>query len=159
MCILLRNLRGFTGWPPEWRACSGQPLQAIHRVSFMKRPFLVPMQRRIAVALAAACCTAPCLAAGKDCEQLLAEVARRYEAGGIAAPDLQLLPGSAATNGKVVGSCELGTRKLVYGGAKGTPPSPASSPARAAKPAGTGAPVLTECKDGTVSMGGSCKGK
>jgi hypothetical protein len=112
---------------------------------------------RVAVALAAACCATPGFSAGKDCEQLRSEVARRYEAGGIASPELQLLPQSAPTTGKVVGACELGSKKLVYVGAKGTP-APGPSPAGAKAP-GTGAPVLTECKDGTVSMGGSCKGK
>ena len=112
----------------------------------------------MAAAVTVACCTAPCLAAGKDCEQLRSEVVRRYEAGGIVAPEVQLLPSSAATSGKVVGTCELGSRKLVYvGGGKGTPSS-ASSPAGAKSPR-AGAPVLTECKDGSVSMGGSCKGK
>ena len=115
------------------------------------------MHKRVALPLVAACCIAPCLAAGKDCEQLRSEVVRRYEAGGIVSPDVQLLPSSAATSGKVVGSCELGSRKLVYLGGKGTV-SPASAPA-GAKASGAGAPVLTECKDGTVSIGGSCKGK
>jgi hypothetical protein len=125
----------------------------------MQHPSLVLTQTRIAFALVAACCTVPCLAAGKDCEQLRSEVVRRYEAGGIAAPEVQLLPSSAATSGKVVGTCELGSRKLVYQGGKGTPfPAPASSPA-GAKPPRAAAPVLTECKDGSVSMGGSCKGR
>ena len=123
----------------------------------MQHPSFVPTSARLAVALAAACCAAPSFAAGKDCEQLRSEVVHRYESGGIASPDIQLLPSSAAASGKVVGTCALGTKKLVYAGAKGAPSS-ASSPA-SARPPGAGAPVLTECKDGTVSMGGSCKGK
>ncbi len=121
----------------------------------MLQPSFLRSRLRVVVALAAACCAASGLAAGKDCEQLRSEVARRYEAGGIASPELQLLPSSAAASGKVVGTCELGSKKLVYGGAKGTS---ASSPTSAKSP-GAGAPLLTECKDGTVSMGGSCKGK
>jgi hypothetical protein len=119
-------------------------------------PFLLT-QTRVAVTLAAACCATPGFSAGKDCEQLRAEVSRRYEAGGIASPELRLLPSSAASSGKVVGSCELGSKKLVYIGALGAPasaPSPASGRA-----SGASVPVLTECKDGTVSMGGSCKSK
>jgi hypothetical protein len=123
----------------------------------MQHPFFVLTPKRLAVALAAACCAAPCFAAAKDCEQLRSEVARRYEAGGIASPEIQVLPSSAATSGKVVGSCERGTKKLVYPGAKG-PSASASSPA-SAQPSRVAAPVLTECKDGTVSMGGSCKGR
>jgi hypothetical protein len=123
----------------------------------MQHPSFVLTPARLAVALAAACCTAPSFAAGKDCEQLRSEVVRRYEAGGIASPEIQLLPSSAATSGKVVGSCELGTKKLVYAGAKGVS-APASSLV-SAKPPDARAPVLTECKDGTVSMGGSCKGR
>ena len=120
-------------------------------------PFLLT-PARIVVAVAAAC-AAQCFAAGKDCEQLRAEVMRRYEAGGIVSPEIQLLPSSAATSGKVVGSCDLGGRKLVYlGGQRGRPSLPASAPTGARQP-GAAAPVLTECKDGTVSMGGSCKAK
>jgi hypothetical protein len=127
------------------------------RASSMQDLSLLLTPMRTAVALAAACCATPCLSAGKDCEQLRTEVLRRYEAGGIASPDLQLLSASAATNGKVVGTCELGSRKLVHVGAKGTPsPAPAVASTRSSAAA---APVLTECKDGTVSMGGSCKGK
>ena len=123
----------------------------------MLPPSLVSPPACLALALVAACGAAPSFAAGKDCEQLRAEVVRRYEAGGIASPDVQLVPSSAATSGKVVGTCELGSKKLVYAAAQ--PASrPAPSPA-GAKPAATGAPILTECKDGTVSMGGSCKGK
>lgn len=122
----------------------------------MQASSLLPPSALMAFVLAAACGAAPCLAAGKDCEQLRSEVARRYEAGGIASPALQLLPSSAPTSGKVVGVCELGSRKLVYLEAKGTP-SPAPAPTGAKAP-GAAAPVLTECKDGTVSMGGSCKG-
>jgi hypothetical protein len=123
----------------------------------MQHPPLVLTPTRLAVALVAACCATPCFAAGKDCEQLRSEVVRRYEAGGIASPEIQLLAGSAATSGKVVGNCELGTKKLVYVGSKAGPSS-ASSPMNAKSPRAN-APVLTECKDGTVSMGGSCKGK
>jgi hypothetical protein len=123
----------------------------------MQHPPLVLTPTRLAVALVAACCATPCFAAGKDCEQLRSEVVRRYEAGGIASPEIQLLASSAATSGKVVGSCELGTKKLVHVGAKAGPSS-ASSPMNA-KSSRASAPVLTECKDGTVSMGGSCKGK
>ena len=118
---------------------------------------LAPM--RMALALAAMFGALPCFAVGKDCQQLRAEVARKYQAGGIASPELQLLPSSAATSGKVIGNCELGTKKLVYIGANGTPsPSSPSVSVKASVP-GAGAPVLTECKDGSVSMGGSCKGK
>jgi hypothetical protein len=123
----------------------------------MQHPFFVLTQARFALLLAVACGVAPCFAAGKDCEQLRSEVMRRYEAGGIVAPELQLLPSSAATTGKVVGSCDLGSKKLVYLAAKEMS-SPASAPARA-KASAAGMPVLTECKDGTVSMGGSCKGR
>ncbi len=123
----------------------------------MQQPSSLSPLVRLAAGLAAACCAAPCLAAGKDCEQLRSEVVRRYQGGGIASPEVQLLPSSAATSGKVVGSCELGSKKLVYLDAKGTP-VPASPPV-AVRPSPPAAPLLTECKDGTVSMGGSCKGK
>ena len=160
--------QGLICWIPAWTAADGCQNQCFllsrdrgqpsGRHSMQHASFLLT-PARIVLAVVAASCAAPCFAAGKDCEQLRAEVMRRYEAGGIVSPALQLLPSSAATSGKVVGSCDLGSRKLVYlGGQGGHPSLPASAPTSARQP-GAAAPVLTECKDGTVSMGGSCKAK
>jgi len=99
----------------------------------------------------------PSFAQGKSCEQLRAEVARKYEGGGIATPELQILAASAPSPGKVVGSCEMGSKKIVYLGSKGMAGGGSAAAPAGAKPADTRPPLLTECKDGSVSMGGSCK--
>jgi hypothetical protein len=54
----------------------------------------------------------------------------------------------------VVGSCELGSKKIVYQREVGSAP-PGAGPAPARSP--EDADILTECKDGTVSVGGDCK--
>jgi hypothetical protein len=60
-----------------------------------------------------------------------------------------------------VGSCGKGTKKIMYTqGLVATNVTPAAAvPAtQATAPAKkTAEPILTECKDGTVSVGGSCK--
>jgi hypothetical protein len=63
-----------------------------------------------------------------------------------------LVDQNESANGQVVGSCELGTKKVVYLKDAGAALAPASAPTPA--PAqGTDEPMLTECKDGTVTMG------
>jgi len=53
-----------------------------------------------------------------------------------------------------VGSCELGTRKIVYQ-REGAESAPAAVPAPSRSPEDDD--ILTECKDGTVSVGGDCR--
>jgi len=54
-------------------------------------------------------------AAGKDCNELKMEIAAKIEANGVKSYDLTILKNDEVkTEDKVVGSCEGGTKKIVY---------------------------------------------
>lgn len=82
--------------------------------------------------------------AAESCEALQARIDAKIRASGVRAFTLRSVPADAKVEGKVVGSCELGTRKIVYA-QTGAPPRPDKDA------------ILTECKDGTVSVGGDCR--
>jgi Protein of unknown function (DUF1161) len=96
----------------------------------------------------------PTLAAADNCEALRAQIEAKIQAAGVSEFAVTVVPADApasAVRGQVVGSCAQGANKIVY-----TRSGAASSAAPAArKPAAK--PVLTECKDGSVSTTGSCK--
>lgn len=100
---------------------------------------------RTALALSAALLglSAPAGAA-ETCETIQARIDAKIRASGVQAFTLRTVDAAAKVDGKVVGSCDLGTKKIVY--AQG---SAASRPDKEA--------ILTECKDGSVSMGGDCR--
>lgn len=79
-----------------------------------------------------------------SCESLRAQIDAKVRASGASGYTIAIVPADAKAAGKVVGQCELGTKKIVY-------------MTGAAASAPRDAPVLTECKDGTVTLGGDCK--
>jgi hypothetical protein len=61
---------------------------------------------------------------GKACEELKSEIAAKLDAKGVKGYSLDIVAKDAdVTDGKVVGTCEGGTKKIVYkkGGASATP--------------------------------------
>ncbi|KJZ48281.1 DUF1161 domain-containing protein [Pseudomonas fluorescens] len=54
------------------------------------------------------------LAQGKSCEDLKAEIAAKLDAKGIAGYSLEIVDKGAADGGKVVGTCEKGSKVIVY---------------------------------------------
>lgn len=54
--------------------------------------------------------------AGKTCEDLKADIAKKIEANGVKTYTLEIVAAdkAAETEGKVVGSCEGGAKKIVY---------------------------------------------
>jgi hypothetical protein len=54
------------------------------------------------------------LAAGKPCEELKSEIAAKIDAKGASGYSLEVLDKGAAADGDVVGSCEGGTKEIVY---------------------------------------------
>lgn len=54
------------------------------------------------------------LAAGKPCDELKSEIAAKIDANGVSSYSLEIIEKGAAASGKVVGSCEGGTREIVY---------------------------------------------
>lgn len=52
--------------------------------------------------------------AAKPCEELKSEITAKIEAKGVKGYSLEIVPASEAGDKKVVGSCEAGTKKIVY---------------------------------------------
>jgi len=121
------------------------------------KPFRLAMLPAV-LALAGAAGTA---LAAEDCEALRTRIESKIAASGVARFTVTVIDANASANGQVVGSCELGTKKVVYLKDAGAAPAPApaSIPASAPTPPATAAaqgadePMITECKDGTVTMG------
>ena len=93
--------------------------------------------------LALAIAFMPTVGMANNCEAIQQQIEARIKASGATGWTLTTVPVDAQLPGKVVGQCDLGRRKIVY--QTGT-----SAAARAE------APILTECKDGSVSLGGDC---
>jgi len=93
-------------------------------------------------------------AAAENCEALRTQIESKIAAAGVTRFTVTTIDANAQASGQVVGSCELGSKKIVYQ-REGVPtPDPASS---GAAPRAGDESILTECKDGTVSVGGDCK--
>jgi hypothetical protein len=88
----------------------------------------------------------------ESCDALRTQIESKIATAGVERFTVTVVDAAAQANGQVVGSCELGSKKIVYekdaGPDRGTATMP--SPPRDAT-------MLTECKDGTVSRGGDCK--
>ena len=54
------------------------------------------------------------LADGKPCEELKAEIAAKLDAKGVSGYSLEIVEKGSAADGQVVGSCEKGTKVIVY---------------------------------------------
>jgi hypothetical protein len=85
-----------------------------------------------------------------SCEVLSAQIESKIKAEGINTFALQTVDKDAAVDGKAVGTCGQGTKKIVYKkGEAGTALSP--------PPKSNGNLVVTECKDGSLAHNGKCK--
>ena len=73
-----------------------------------------------------------CAQGAKPCEELKAEIAKKLEANGVKSYTLEIVPSEKAegVEGKVVGGCEGGTKKIVYRRGEGSPQKPAAEPAK-----------------------------
>ena len=54
------------------------------------------------------------MAAGKPCEELKSEIAAKIDAKGASGYSLEVVDKGASTDAKVVGTCEGGTKEIVY---------------------------------------------
>lgn len=80
------------------------------------------------------------------CDELQAQIEAKLRAGGLKQVTVQTVEAASSAPGRVVGTCDRGARKILYRtGDAGSAPAPTRN-----------APILTECKDGSVSMGGTC---
>ncbi len=53
-------------------------------------------------------------AQGKSCDELKAEISAKLDAKGVSNYTLEIVDKGAAADGKVVGTCEKGSRQIVY---------------------------------------------
>jgi len=92
-------------------------------------------------------------ASGADnCDAIRAQIEARIKAGGVANFTLTTVDTAASGAGKLVGTCALGSKKILY------VPAPGAAAATTAKPRKGGSEtMLTECRDGSTSVGGDCK--
>lgn len=95
--------------------------------------------------------------AAQSCEQLRERIDAKVRASGATHYTVTTVDADATVgaSGKVVGSCELGTKKIVY--TRGEAGAVAAAPAVTVTARPRGEPLLTECKDGSVSVGGDCR--
>lgn len=95
-----------------------------------------------------------------SCDALRAAVDARIRSHGVPDFSLSVVDANQAPNGKVVGSCELGTKKLVYvAGPQTVAPAAvgAPSPQPMTSTKAGGAPMIVECFDGKVYTEGPCR--
>jgi len=52
--------------------------------------------------------------AKKDCDELKAEIDAKIQAKGVKAYTLEIVPNEQVKDGRVVGSCDGGTKKILY---------------------------------------------
>lgn len=71
------------------------------------------MKHFIAIA-ALTCLPLAAQAAGKPCDELKGEIQAKLEAKGVAHFTLEIVDKDAESAGKVVGTCEAGSKKIVY---------------------------------------------
>ena len=73
------------------------------------------MKRFLAIAPALVFFCAQAFAAGKPCDELKGEIATKIEANGVKDYTLDVVPADQeVTDKKIVGTCEGGTKKIVY---------------------------------------------
>jgi hypothetical protein len=75
-----------------------------------------------------------CAQTAKPCDDLKAEIAKKIDANGVKSYSLDVMPNDQAKDatGKVVGSCEGGTKKIVYSKTTDTAKAPSSTQTAAA---------------------------
>jgi hypothetical protein len=78
-----------------------------------------------------------------NCDTIRAGIDAKIRASGVTDFRLTTLPADAPASGRVVGSCDQGTKKIVYAQA-------------ASAPAAKTERIITECKDGSTPVGGAC---
>lgn len=69
---------------------------------------------KTALALLLALAVTPALAQRKDCEELKGEIDAKIKSNGVTMFTLTIVDKDAAEDGKVVGTCDGGTKKIVY---------------------------------------------
>jgi hypothetical protein len=95
-----------------------------------------------------------------NCEAVRSGIESKYRAAGLQDFRVVAVDRQASAAGRTVGSCANGSRKIVFSATRVTGPTPPGAAPRTAPAAAPRATphddILTECRDGTASVGGSC---
>lgn len=70
--------------------------------------------KKLMVALGLLSLAGGAFAAGKPCEELKRQIAAKLDAKGVSGYTLAIVDKGAAADGKIVGTCEGGTKEIVY---------------------------------------------
>ncbi len=70
--------------------------------------------KKFLIAVGVFALTGNVFAAGKPCEELKSEIEAKIKANGVPAFTLEVVDKDSATDKKVVGTCEGGTKKITY---------------------------------------------
>ena len=94
-----------------------------------------------------------------NCEAIRAQIEAKVRASGVTTFTLTTVEANAQASGRMVGTCDLGTKKILYAPASSAASAASASAPPTIRPATKPAQqsILTECKDGSVSLGGDCK--
>ncbi len=114
---------------------------------------------RTALACLCLALAGPAAWAAGNCDEIKAGIDAKVRAGGVSQFTLTVVDADARAEGRTVGTCDRGSKKIVYraGTAAAAPAASAAPAAPTAAPAKRKPePMLTECRDGTVSVGGDC---
>lgn len=101
-----------------------------------------------------------------NCEPLRLQIEQKIAANGVREFSVTVVDVEADAAGQVVGSCGQGRQKIMYVRGSNVAPLPdresaplpsITSNSNSNSISNSESGILTECKDGTVSMGGQCK--
>jgi hypothetical protein len=70
--------------------------------------------KKLMVALGLLSLAGSAFAAGKPCEELKREIAAKLDAKGVSGYSLEVVDKGAAADGTIVGTCEGGSKEIVY---------------------------------------------
>ena len=119
-----------------------------------------PSQKTRTLSLAAVLLLGCVTAHAASCEDIRTRIEAKLNAAGIDKYSLTVVDTAATSPGKVVGTCDLGTKKILYA----KDPSPNETHAAPSSPTVPKPPskadssaILTECRDGSASVGGDCR--
>jgi len=88
--------------------------------------------------------------AADNCESIRAQIDAKVRASGVSNFVLSVVDADARAGGKIVGSCDFGTKRILYSQTASVSPAPPKSKAAEER-------ILTECKDGSVTLNGDCR--
>ena len=96
-----------------------------------------------------------------NCEAIRAQIDAKINAAGVRNYSVTVVEAAASTPGKIVGTCNKAANKIVYTQNKPTGLAATAALPNAIKTAPSvkkkSETILTECKDGSTSAGGTCK--